>query len=206
MQNYSKNLSVIISEGRLALGISQKELAMLTGLTPALISRYESGKSRPRAETMDRIAQVLKINSSLLFESALNESPTLSIPFLSNVDMSPLDQSPLIIKLDEIRKMNAQRNGLCAMEILGNSMSPVLNDGDSVLIDRTEQKISDGKIFLIEHGGLIIIKRLYNMPFGGIRIVSDNRLEFPELQLTLKDRETQELNIIGRVVWRGGNI
>ncbi len=46
-------------DARSSIGITQKELAQKTGLTQALISRIESGKSHPTIETLKRIADGL---------------------------------------------------------------------------------------------------------------------------------------------------
>lgn len=78
-----------------------------------------------------------------------------------------------------------------------DSMRPTIKDGDTVFVDTRRNKIKDGKIFAIEHGGLYKIKRLYNLPFGGVRIVSDNAEEFDEIQLTAQQIEEQQFIIIG---------
>ncbi len=48
-------------------------------------------------------------------------------------------------------------------------------------------------------------KRLYNLPFGGVRVVSDNTLEYPEIQLTAEDIKKQEFEIVGWV-WQISSI
>ncbi|HAD80473.1 MAG TPA: peptidase S24, partial [Flavobacteriaceae bacterium] len=59
----------------------------------------------------------------------------------------------------------------------------------------------DGKIFAICHEGLVVAKRLYNLPMGGVRIVSDNTAEYPEVLLNAEERKEQEFEIVGWV-WR----
>lgn len=46
-------------------------------------------------------------------------------------------------------------------------------------------------------GGLHYAKRLYNLPFGGVRIVSDNSVEFPEIVLSTEDKLSQDFQVIG---------
>lgn len=205
MQNYSSQLSTLITEARLAKNLSQKELASMTGLTPALISKYESGKSKPRAETLQKIAKALSIPPSSLIESAAIESSTYNVPYLSNTDLSYLDQPFYNIDSAELKKINVQPSGLCAMKVISDSMSPTLNQYDSILIDRTQQQVLDGSIFLVEYGGLIIIKRLYSMPFGAVRLASDNSA-YPDYQLSKDEKDSDQFNIIGKVVWRSGAI
>jgi transcriptional regulator with XRE-family HTH domain len=48
-----------VAERRRALGLSQKELAELTGTTQSAIARLESGGRPPRIDTLLRIASAL---------------------------------------------------------------------------------------------------------------------------------------------------
>lgn len=80
-----------------------------------------------------------------------------------------------------------------------DSMMPTICDGDTVFVDEGRTKIKDGRIFAIEHGGLFYCKRLYNLPNGGMRIVSDNVDEFPEKTLSRDDVEREGFRIIGWV-------
>jgi predicted transcriptional regulator len=48
-----------VAQRRLALGLSQKELALLTGTTQSAIARLERGGRPPRIDTLLRIAEAL---------------------------------------------------------------------------------------------------------------------------------------------------
>jgi predicted transcriptional regulator len=48
-----------VAQRRLALGLSQKELAHLTGTTQSAIARLERGGRPPRIDTLLRIAEAL---------------------------------------------------------------------------------------------------------------------------------------------------
>ena len=52
-------ISAQLIDARNKSGITQNELAQKTGLTQALISRIESGKSHPTIDTLKRIADGL---------------------------------------------------------------------------------------------------------------------------------------------------
>ncbi|MNE92257.1 HTH-type transcriptional regulator PrtR [compost metagenome] len=79
----------------------------------------------------------------------------------------------------------------------GDSMLPTIKDKDTVYVDLERTTVRDGKVFAICHGGLFKFKRLYNLPLGGIRIVSDNAAEFPEERLTAQEIIDQQFEIIG---------
>ena len=84
-----------------------------------------------------------------------------------------------------------------ALPASGDSMLPTIKDKDTVYVDLERTTVRDGKVFAICHGGLFKFKRLYNLPLGGIRIVSDNSTEFPEERLTAQEIIDQQFEIIG---------
>ena len=98
-----------------------------------------------------------------------------------------------------LRNLGIQSDKTCAASACGNSMSPTINDGDTVHIDMNRKTIKDGKVFALCHGGLFLIKRLYNLPMGGVRIVSDNAVEFPEVHLTAQEIQEQQFEVLGWV-------
>lgn len=57
---FPMRLSALLSQR----GLTQKELALSTGLTPAAISRYLSGDRMPRAIVVARIAKALDVQPS----------------------------------------------------------------------------------------------------------------------------------------------
>ncbi len=59
-------------------------------------------------------------------------------------------------------------NAAC-VKVSGNSMEPVLPDGATVGVDTASTKIVDGKMFAIDHDGMLRVKTLYRMPGNGIR-------------------------------------
>lgn len=98
-----------------------------------------------------------------------------------------------------LRNLSIAKDNAIAATALGDSMNPTIKDGDTIHVDLGRKTIKDGKIFTICIGGLFYCKRLYNMPFGGVRIVSDNSEEFPEIQLTAEETKNQDFQIIGWV-------
>ena len=57
-----------VSEARAKAGISQKELAELTGIDQSDISKIERGKANPSIATLGRIAAALEMKLSIRFE------------------------------------------------------------------------------------------------------------------------------------------
>jgi len=59
--NFSKDLSLLIKQYRIKKEMSQGDLARKIALNPSAISKIESGKSQPLAETVLKIVLVLNI-------------------------------------------------------------------------------------------------------------------------------------------------
>lgn len=98
-----------------------------------------------------------------------------------------------------LRNKGIEQSNALATTASGDSMSPTIRDGDTIHLDTGRKNIKDGKIFAICYGGMFIVKRLYNAPFGGVRVVSDNHVEYPEINLTAEEIASQKFEILGWV-------
>ena len=104
-----------------------------------------------------------------------------------------------------LRNLAITKENAVAATAVGDSMSPTIQDGDTIHIDLGRTEIKDGRMFVICLGGLHYAKRLYNAPFGGVRIVSDNSEEFPEINLTAEEKESQAFQVIGWI-WQTSRV
>mgnify|MGYP003708811679 CR=1 FL=1 len=68
-----KTLSQIIAEQREAKKITQAQLATLSGINQAHISRIESGKSKPTMPTVFRICKALEFDPLFLADILAHE-------------------------------------------------------------------------------------------------------------------------------------
>jgi len=74
-----------------------------------------------------------------------------------------------------------------------------LNDGDDIMVEsrRGDTPLRDG-IYVLRMDDGLMVKRVAIGPTGNVSILSDNPA-WPDWQ----NVETEELHIIGRVVWVG---
>ncbi|MGN0194480.1 MAG: helix-turn-helix domain-containing protein [Pseudoramibacter sp.] len=68
-----EQISQEIINSRHALGMTQKELSNLTGISQSDISRIENGNANPSAKTLMRLAKALNRHIRLTFESNSEE-------------------------------------------------------------------------------------------------------------------------------------
>ncbi|WP_225204609.1 S24 family peptidase [Novosphingobium huizhouense] len=88
---------------------------------------------------------------------------------------------------------------LSVIEVEGDSMEPTLRDGDEILVDRSPRPMRAG-VHVIRLDDVLLVKRLESGPAGTIRVISDNPA-YPRME-----RAVTEVEIVGRVVWKGGRL
>ncbi|WP_277667397.1 S24 family peptidase [Novosphingobium lindaniclasticum] len=98
-----------------------------------------------------------------------------------------------------LRSMGLRPEMLSAIVVSGDSMEPVLRDGDEILVDRDWRPLRDG-IHVVRLDNTVLVKRLEAGRAGRIALLSDNPVYRP-IECGL-----DEIEVIGRVVWKGGRI
>lgn len=117
------------------------------------------------------------------------------------VEIDLVKDNPQAFRAEWIRLMRLKPAKLAAMRAAGESMEPTIHDGDSLLIDTAQTTVVDGKVYALWYDGGERVKRLFRLPGGGLRIVSDNP-RFPTVEVP--PSELEHVRVIGRVVHRSG--
>ena len=98
-----------------------------------------------------------------------------------------------------LREHGLDPRRLSAIRVEGDSMEPLLRDGDEILVDTTPRPLRDG-IHVVRVGDGLMVKRLDTGQPGVIALHSENpayrRVELPRA----------EVSVIGRVVWKSGRL
>ncbi|BDW83104.1 hypothetical protein MACH24_25420 [Erythrobacter sp. Dej080120_24] len=88
---------------------------------------------------------------------------------------------------------------LVAITVEGDSMEPLLRNGDEILIDRAPRAFRDG-VHVVRLGDTLMVKRVAQAGAGRFALLSQN-LSYPPVEVS-----AEEMEVIGRVVWKGGRI
>ena len=88
-------------------------------------------------------------------------------------------------------------NNMVAMEVFGQSMEPVIREGDTVLIDQSQKNILAGAIYAVGVEDTILVKRLEKHP-NKLVLCSDNKDYDP---IYLEREDADKIRIIGKVIW-----
>lgn len=87
-----------------------------------------------------------------------------------------------------------------AINVTGDSMEPTFSYNDIVFINRSKTDLQRGGIFTVRTEAGLFIKRVQKRIYGKIDIISDNKV------YSTQTLEPNELEVIGRVVSRFGNV
>ncbi|RDV07767.1 S24 family peptidase [Sphingorhabdus pulchriflava] len=98
-----------------------------------------------------------------------------------------------------LRKLGVEPANVSLIRVEGDSMQPVLSDGDDIMVDKGAalKPLRDG-IHVIRIDGVLMVKRLARAPGGRLSVLSDNPA-YP----SWPDRDPVEVQVVGRVVWVG---
>lgn len=208
-------------------GLSQAQLAESIGVSQQSVAKIENGDTlQPRK--IKEIANVLGVSQKWL-QLGIEENASLSDFVVREAESASLDPAifadiPVldvelsagngceaeivesVIDWFPIRRMDLRKAGVSAtnariVKIWGNSLLPVLNNGDHVAVDIAQTNpIRDGDLYAVRDGVLLRVKVLINQPDGGLIIRSFNKDEYPDEILTFNERRAR-IHVIGRVFW-----
>jgi len=89
---------------------------------------------------------------------------------------------------------------LVLFDVIGDSMLPTIQDGDTVLCSTREKDPAHGKLYAVRVNDELLCKRILKEP-GRLVLKSDNE-DNPSISLNLSDPDLN-CEIIGRVRWQG---
>ena len=192
---------------------SLASLSAMLGRNPSYLQQFVRKGSPRKLEEADRrrLAEFFGVS-----EVALGADPTharASAPdeFIT-VPRLPLDVSagPGAFSAEEIsfdsfrfsrrwlREMGLEGADLTAIRVEGDSMEPTLRSGDEIFVDRNKR--SGEGIHVVRIGDALHVKQVQASAPGRIALISANDSYAPI------DLARDEVEVIGRVVWKGGRV
>jgi phage repressor protein C with HTH and peptisase S24 domain len=194
-------------------GESFAALSRMIGRNPAYLQQYVVKGSPRRLEEDDRrrLARYFGVS-----ERELGASEELSYERAGDwveVPRLPLEASagPGAVGAAEIafdafrfsrrwlREQGLEPAMLSAIRVMGDSMDPLLRDGDEILVDRTPRPFREG-VHVVRLGEALHVKLLQAVPPGRLRLISKNAAYEP-VEVAMSD-----VDVVGRVVWKGGRL
>ena len=202
-----------------ARGVSLAALSELLGRNPSYLQQFIRKGSPRKLEEQDRatLARFLGVGEEELRETQENsyakvpkrhntgewvEVPRLDLGAAAGAGRVPGAEAVFDTFRFSRRSLEEQglsRAELSAIRVEGDSMEPLLNDGDEILVDRAPRAFRDG-IHVVRLGETLMVKRVASAGPGRVALLSQN-LAYPPIEVA-----AEEVEIIGRVVWKGGRV
>lgn len=85
------------------------------------------------------------------------------------------------------------------MEVVGDSMEPLIRERDTLLVDTADNQPREGHIYVLSLDGGVVVKRMQKIP-NGWALCSENNNYSP---VHVQGQELESIGVIGRVRWFG---
>lgn len=107
----------------------------------------------------------------------------------------------LAFRLDWLQMfVSTQVEHLSVVKVSGDSMTGVLENNDTILVDHTQTEPRDS-IYAIRLGNDVFVKRIQRLTNTRLQIISANT-NYPPFEIDLNSTDT-DFTVIGKVVWLG---
>ena len=192
---------------------SLASLSAMLGRNPSYLQQFVRKGSPRKLEEADRrrLAEFFGVSEVELGADPQHLRPHDADDFIA-VPRLPLDASagPGAFSAEEIsfdsyrfsrrwlREMGLEGADLTAIRVEGDSMEPVLRSGDEIFVDRGKR--SGEGIHVVRIGDVLHVKQVQASAPGRITLISANDSYAPI------DLAREEVEVIGRVVWKGGRV
>lgn len=191
---------------REALGLSQRELAEISGVSHANISRYEKGGHGAGREVAARLAKVFNVSLYWLIGADVPKYEVQKEGKLIRVLGQVAAGKPIEAQEDIIDIMTVPENFSVdfGLQVKGDSMTGArILDGDIVLL-KQQPCLENGEIGVVDYGGEVTLKRFYKDD-SKVTLISENP-EIPPIMITGKDAIKKNLRILGKAVYFIGQV
>jgi phage repressor protein C with HTH and peptisase S24 domain len=194
-------------------GVSLAALSRMIGRNSSYLQQY-IGKGSPRKleeEDRRRLADFFAVGESELGapdEKSLSargdwvEVPRLALEASAGPGATAAQEIPFdAFRFSRrwLREHGLEPAQLSAIRVMGDSMDPLLRDGDEILVDRTPRPFREG-VHVVRLGEALHVKLLQAVPPARLRLISQNAAYEP-VEVAMSD-----IDVVGRVVWKGGRI
>lgn len=206
--NPRERLSELVGES----GASMAALSRMIGRNSAYLQQYVTKGSPRRLEEEDRrrLARFFGVPESELGgreEISYDRSDWVEVPRLPlEASAGPGALGAAEIPFDAfrfsrrwLREQGLEPGMLSAIRVLGDSMDPLLCDGDEILVDRTPRRFRAG-VHVLRYGEMLHVKHVEAGAVGRLRLISHNAA-YPAMEVA-----AMEVELLGRVVWKSGRL
>ena len=181
-------------------GIERRDFAKAIGVPYSSLTDWLNGRTYPRIDKIERMAQYFGIEKADLVEDRNRKAAaSVRIPVYSRVAAGiPLEASGEVVDYEEIPEALSRSGEYFGLRVEGNSMEPKISDGDTIIVRKQDTAEPGEIVVVIVNGSDACVKRLKTFD-GGIMLISTNPAYEP-IMYTQEEVERLPVRIIGKVV------
>ena len=143
---------------------------------------------------MEKENKTLKSNAKILIDESIINIPVMAKASAGNGYINFSNQ-PLYNKL--IRK-NGFHEHCYLIEVSGNSMEPLIQDGAYVVVDPYQTDYIEGKVYVLKYADEVYIKRVILKPEAKVMILKSINPDYEDIYIPAD--QSDQIKIIGRAV------
>ena len=181
--------------------ITQKDIAVIAGVSQQSVSNWLAGKLMPRMGAIEKIAEYFDVAKSDLLEMKDGyESKATRIPVLGTVKAGiPITAVQEILDYEEISSEMARCGEYFALRIKGDSMEPRMHEGDVVIV-KQQSTVDSGQIAIVLVNGDEATVKKVRFRDNGIELIAFNSYAYEPHFYSAEDIQRLPVEMIGRVV------
>ncbi len=190
-----------LREARKAKGLTQKQVAETIGLSQGSYSTWENGHTKIDARSLHRLAEIFDVTSDYLLgiESNYKTKPFIRVPVVGMVAAGyPHFADEEILDFEEVSPELAARGELFGLRVTGQSMEPMIMDGDIAIVRRQDDAENGDTVVAKVNGDEATVKKLRRSS-DMLTLVPINPT-FEPLFFTPQQVDELPVRIIGKVV------
>ena len=192
-----------IKAKRIEKGYTLLEVANKLGIREATMQRYESGTIKNiKYDTMSKLAEILDTTPAYL--SGWEDAESATVPNVHSIKYHKIPKlgctaagTPHTREYDgeDYVEVSQDIQADYCLDIKGNSMSPLIQDGDIVFL-RFQEWVNNGEIAVVMIDGEATLKKFYKYDHQ-VQLVALNP-DFPTI--IINDNEEHDLRIVGKAL------
>lgn len=200
--------------------VFDKDVAISLGLSKESLAQHKKNNTIPYREISYFCANKKISINWVLFEQLPKELEEQTvkytkIKYYANVNASAgggavnFEDDYELIAVDSVflnslvKSNNIASKHIIAINVIGDSMSPTLNDRDIILCDTTKFEINKGGVFVVLGSGGLFVKRVSLMIDGKIELISDNKNYTSQI---MDYSDLEQFKIFGKVIGKVGEV
>ena len=186
-------------------GLFQSDIAKFLGVSISAVGFYENEKRDMSPDTIVKLANYFGVSTDYLLGKSDNRNsdvPISKIPILGTVKagydwLAEENVIGYITDRDTIKDYEKNINEYFALKVTGNSMLPLLSDGDLVIVHDQDDVESGQTAVVLINGEEATVKKVIKTN-EGIELHAMNPY-YPVKKFTFEDMKEIPVKILGRV-------